>query len=112
MNQKGGGRTEQVNENDRKLFRSRLPVRQTRFMEKLITEYKTLPDSDAPAPDKYRAPEERIGKDKRSPGVLLCDLSRSHMMLHLVQLLQDQVISPEDLEGFSAELRERLTWIT
>ncbi len=80
---------DQVNENGWKLFRSRLPVWQTHCVEKLIAEYKTLLNSDAPVPDKYRALEERVRKDKCNPGVLLCNLSRSHiMMMHLTRFFR------------------------
>ena len=100
------------NEKDWKLFRSRLPGWQEAYMEKLVGEYKALLDSDKAASEKYWALERRIGRDKRNPGVLLEDVRKSQMERHLLLLLRHRVIGPEDLEGFSDELRERLAWVT
>ena len=97
-----------VNEKDWKLFRSRLPGWQENFMEKVIEEYKVLLDGDELASEKFWALEKRIKQDRRNPGVLLQDIKRSNMELHLLQLLRYQVIQPDDLEGFSEELRESL----
>ena len=63
------------------------------------------------ASDKFRALDERIRLDKRNPGVLLHDVRRSNMYTHLLQLLRYKVIRLEDLDGFSAELRDKLTSI-
>ena len=103
--------TGKVNEKDWKLFRSRLPGWQECYMEKLIDEYKIMLDGGEQASDKFWALEKRIKQDKRNPGVLLCDVSRSNLEMHLLQLLRYKVIRQEDLNGFSTELRERIAWI-
>lgn len=100
-----------VNEKDWKLFRSKLPDWQEAYMGKLVEEYKALLRGAENASVKYWALEERIRQDKRSPGVVLHDVSRSNMEMHLLQLLRYKVIQPQDLESFSEEQRERLAWI-
>jgi len=96
-------------EKDWRLFRSKVPEWQERYMERIINEYKELLGSDALASEKFWALENRIRLDKKSPGILLRDMSRSHMRMHLLMLIRDGVITAEDLTGFSDELREGLT---
>ena len=100
-----------VNEKDWKLFRSRLPGWQETYMEGIIEEYRELLGSEEQASEKFWALDERIKRDKRNPGVLLHDVKRSYMDIHLLQLLRYEVIRLEDLDGFSEELREKLSWI-
>ena len=100
-----------VNEKDWKLFRSRLPGWQETYMERIIEEYRKLLGSEEQASEKFWALDERIKRDKRNPGVLLHDVKRSNMDIHLLQLLQYEVIRLEDLDGFSEELRDKLSWI-
>lgn len=100
-----------VNEKDWKLFRSRVPGWQEAYMEKVLEEYKILLDSEEPASGKFWALEERIRQDKRNPGVLLHNVRRSNLEIHLLQLLWYEVIRLNDLDGFSEEIRERLSWI-
>lgn len=97
-----------VNEKDWKLFRSKLPGWQESYMEKLIEEYKVLLASGEQASEKFWALDDRIKRDKRNPGVLLRDVKRSNLEMHLFQLLRCKVLRPDDLDGFSEELRERL----
>ena len=98
----------EVNERDWKLFRSRLPGWQEAYMEKLIREYAAMLDDDQPASEKFWALEKRIKQDRKHPGVLLADVRRSTMYMHLLSLLLNGVITAEDLEGFSGELRSQL----
>ena len=100
-----------VNEKDWKLFRSRLPGWQETYMERIVEEYMELLGSEDQASEKFWALDERIKKDKRNPGVLLHDVKRSNMDIHLLQLLRYEVIRLENLDGFSEELQEKLTWI-
>ena len=100
-----------VNEKDWRLFRSQLPGWQEAYMEKVIEEYKILLDRGEPASGKFWALDERIIQDKRNPGVLLRDVRRTNLETHLLQLLRYEVIRPDDLNGFSQELRERIIWI-
>ena len=80
-------------------------------MERIIEEYRKLLGSEEQASEKFWALDERIKRDKRNPGVLLHDVKRSNMDIHLLQLLRYEVIRLEDLDGFSEELRDKLSWI-
>ena len=99
-----------VNEKDWKLFRSRLPGWQETYMEKIIEEYRELLCREEQASEKFWALNERIKQDKRNPGVLMHDVKRSNIDIHLLQLLRYGVIRLENLDGFSEELQEKLTW--
>ena len=77
-------------------------------MEKLIEEYIGILNGDEPASHKFWRVEERTRQDKREPGVIITEMSRSKMRLNLLRLLDHSVITLNDLEGFSEELREDL----
>ena len=100
-----------VNEKDWKLFQSRLPGWQETYMEKIVEEYRELLGSEEQASQKFWALDGRIKRDKQNPGVLLHDVKRSNMDIHLLQLLRYEVIQLENLDGFSEDLREKLAWI-
>ena len=100
----------QVNESDWKLFRSRLPVWQERHMEGLIRDYASLLAGSGAASDKFWTLEKRIRKDRQHTGVV-AQMSRSYMYTNLVDLLQEDVITLDDLDGFSDDLRERLAFV-
>lgn len=97
----------QVNEQDWKLFRKRIVDWQEAYMDRLNRSYMELLSGDDAASDKFWALEERIRQDKRSIGVVI-QLRRSTFHTDLLRLLGEGVIGPEDLEGFSEDLRERL----
>ena len=52
----------------------------------------------------------RIKKDRKAPGVIL-SVSKSDMRMDLVRLVQDGVISVEDLSYFSEDVRERVQFM-
>ena len=97
-----------VNEKDWKLFRSRLPGWQEAYMEKLLQEYTEILNGDGLASDKFWALDKRIRQDKRNPGVLITEMSRSKMRTNLLRLVDCEVITAKDLDGFSNELCEDL----
>lgn len=101
----------QVNEKDWKLFRSRVPDWQEAYMGKLVEEYKALLNGSELASGKFLALWERLKRDRRSPGVMLEDMSRSTMWMNLLLLLRHGIITIQDLDGFSEELREDLSYV-
>ncbi len=101
----------QVNEKDWKLFRSRVPDWQEAYMGKLVEEYKALLNGSELASGRFWALWERLKRDKRSPGVMLEDMSRSTMWMNLLLLLRHGIITIQDLDGFSEELREDLSYV-
>ena len=100
-----------VIESDWKLFRKKLPEWQEAYMEKLNKDYIRLLTDPGNASDKFFALEKRISKDKRGTGVT-AEMRRSMMFSNFIDLLRDGVITLDDLEGFSDELREKLALVT
>ncbi len=100
----------EVSKNDWKLFRTRIAVWQEAYMECLVKEYIDLLSGAENASDKFCKLEERVKKDKKHPGVML-ELSKGDMIFDIVALINQGVITTEDLEGFSDELREKVNFI-
>lgn len=101
-----------ISENDWKLFKDNLPKWQERFIEKLVEEYKEILNDNRNASDKYWALEARLKADKRNPGVLITDISRSNFYDHLISLIRYKVITMDELKDFSDETKEEIKRIT
>lgn len=101
----------EITNQDWKLFRSRLPDWQETYMNRLNQEYATILSGEGNPSDKFWALEKRIRQDKRHPGVQL-ELRRSQLLNQLVLLLNDDVITFKDLEGFSDGLLDALHFLT
>ena len=97
----------ECSKNDWKLFRSRIGEWQENYMERLVKEYIQLLNSPENASDKFWKLEEKIKKDRKHPGVIL-EMSKSNMLYDIVDLINYGVITEEDLDGFSEELKERV----
>lgn len=80
-------------------------------MGELIKEYAAILAGKGGASEKFWTLEERIRKDKKKTGVLLEGMSRSMMISHIIEMLEEKAITLEDLEGFSDGLRERLEFL-
>ena len=98
----------QVNERDWKLFRERISGWQEAYMEKLNQEYIALLSGEGSASDRFWGLERRVWQDKRSSGVVV-QMRRSMMRHNLLSLLEEQVITLDDLDGFSDSLVSDLT---
>ena len=94
-------------EADWKLFRSRIGGWQENYMEHLCRGYVEILTGDDNASDRFWRIEERIKADKKSAGVQ-CEMKRSNMIFIIVELIGDNVITEDDLQGFSDELRETI----
>ena len=106
----GMSATDKIKEADWRLFRSRLPIWQEAYMERLNREYIALLSGTGPASEKFLELERRMREDKRRGGVVM-RMSRSNMELNLLSLLSDGVISIAELDGFSEGLREKLALV-
>jgi len=95
---------------DWKLYRERLPGWQEAHMEKLTREYIDLLSGSGKGSDKWWALEERIQQDKKSPGVIVT-LRKSETPQQLLSLLLKGIISEQDLDGFSDDLRDRILYL-
>ena len=94
-----------VAESDWKLFKKMLPQWQERYMEKLIGRYVEMLNGDSEASSRFWALEERINRDKLSSGVLANDIRRSTMHYEIANLLSDNVITLDDLDGFTEDIK-------
>ena len=92
-----------ISKKDWALYREHLPEWQERYMERLIAQYKTLLDGNAPASDKFWELDKRIRADKKKPGVVV-EMSKQEMIYQIVEMLHDKAITFSDLEGFSDDL--------
>lgn len=99
-----------ITKQDWKLFRQKLPGWQEVYMDRLNREYAGILAGAGNPSDKFWALEKRIRQDKRSPGVQL-QLSRTDLFSLLASLLADDVITLDDLDGFSQELQAAMRFL-
>ena len=95
---------------DWKLFREKIAGWQESYMERLVKEYAEYLQSDLPASTKFWEMDKRIKNDRKTPGVCI-QLSKSDMFWDIARLIHDGVITTDDLEEFSDDLKEAVVWI-
>ena len=95
---------------DWKLYREKIGGWQEHYMEKLVKEYADYLCSDLPASTKFWEIEKRIKRDRKTPGVCI-ELRKSDMYWDIAGLINDKVISMDDLEEFSDDLKEAVALI-
>lgn len=102
----------QFEEKDWKLFREKLPEWQEAYIERLIKKYAELLAGNKAASERFWALDKRIRADRQSLGVRVNEVSRSKLHNILIGLIIENVISEDDLQDFSDELREStLQWL-
>lgn len=92
-------------EQDWKLFKEKLSGWQETYMDRLNQKYMEILNGEGNPSDKFWHLEKRIKEDKRSPGVQL-RLTRTDMVWNIIALINNEVISLDDLEEFSDALKE------
>lgn len=100
----------EVSKNDWKLYRTRISEWQEAYMGRLVSEYMEVLNGEGNASDKFWELEERIKKDRKHPGVIV-EMSKGNMIFDIVTLINTDVITFEDLEDFSDELKEQVKYI-
>ena len=85
----------EISKADWKLYRERVSDWQEHYMEQLNQEYVNLLTSPGNASDHFW--------DKKHPGVLI-ELRKSTAIWDIAYFVRDQVITLDDLEGFSEDL--------
>ena len=100
----------QISEHDWKIFRKKIPDWQEAYMERLAKKYIVLLQSDKMASSKFWELEKRIKQDKKSSGVII-EMRRSTAIDNIISLVLDDVISLDDLEEFSDNLKEIVKYI-
>lgn len=88
---------------DWKLYCERVSDWQEHYMEQLNQEYVNLLTSTGNASDHFWELQKRIKQDKKHPGVLI-ELRKSTAIWDIAYFVRDQVITLDDLEGFSEDL--------
>ena len=95
---------------DWKLYREKIGEWQEHYMEKLVKEYADYLCSDLPASTKFWEIEKRIKRDRKTLGVCI-ELRKSDMFWDIAGLINDKVISMDELEEFSDDLKEAVALI-
>lgn len=98
----------EVSKNDWALFRKKVPDWQEAYMDKLNKEYIELLNGTGNPSEKFWKLEERIREDKKKKGVLI-DMRRSQFLINVLSLLNEGVISKDNLEEFSDELKDAVS---
>ena len=99
-----------ISKRDWMLFRDRIGIWQEAYMAQLNQAYIDLLSGEGTASEKFWNLEDRIKKDKKSPGVLL-ELRKQQLPFDLLRLLCDGVIQENDLKGFSDALIEQVLFL-
>ncbi len=100
----------EISKSDWKKYREKIPGWQEHYMERLVEEYITFLRSEQPASDKFWELEKRIKQDKKCPGVLI-EMRKSTAIYNIVRLIYDDVISLDDLDEFSDDLKEAVKFL-
>lgn len=97
----------EISKSDWKLFREKIPEWQEHYMEQLIKEYIKLLNAPGNASDHFWELEKRIKTDKKHPGVLI-EMRKSNAIWDIAMCVRDEVITMDDLDGFSKELTDEV----
>lgn len=98
-------RGQNFTERDWKLFRKKIVDWQENYMDRLNREYIELLSEDDDPAEKFWRLAKRIKEDKKKKGVQL-EMNRSQLINNILSLLNEGVISRDDLEEFSDGLKE------
>lgn len=92
-------------EKDWRLFRKLIPEWQEHFIDKLNKEYiEILSKNDTPSTIFWNL-HNKIKEDKKNQGVLI-EMKRSTMIENIVSLINNEVISFDELKDFSDLFKE------
>ena len=97
----------EISKNDWLLFRKRLPLWQEQYMEELNYEYIRILNGSEKASEKFHLLEKSIARDRHHPGVC-AEMTKQNMFPILVTLINDGIISANDLQEFSPEFLESI----
>lgn len=100
----------EISKADWKLFREKIGDWQEAYMVRLVRQYIKLLNSDKLASDKFWALDKRIRQDKKNPGVQI-ELNKGNAYWDIAALIHKKVISFEDLEEFSDDLKDAVRLI-
>lgn len=99
-----------ISKKDWDLFKKLLPEWQDAYIKKIVKEYISLLSEEKLASEKFWELEKRINKDRHSPGVIV-QYRKSDVMIILLKLINDKVITFDDLDEFSDNEKGSLKFI-
>lgn len=95
-------------ESDWKLFRVKVVDWQENYMARLNQKIiKILSDENKTQSDRFWKASKILASEKKSVGVV-CELKRSMLNWNIVSLINQKVITMDDLSDFSSELQEHI----
>ena len=95
-----------IGQQDWKLFKECLPIWQNRHLENVVNQYLEILSDNGTAPaEKFWQLENRVSEDKKHPGVIV-EMNRDNVVSTIVSMLREGIITEDDLNGFSDELKE------
>ncbi len=83
---------------------------QESYMDRLCKEYIELLSEDTCPSEKFWELDKRIRENKKSGGVCI-EIKRCNFIASILSLLNDGVISVEDFDKFSDELKESINFL-
>lgn len=96
---------ENFTENDWKIYKSKLPIWQEKYISNLLKKYNEIIGDCSDPSERFWHLENEINKDKNYPGVTV-ERKRSNMIPTLVTFLRDGIVEISDIDDFSEELKE------
>lgn len=94
-----------ISKHDWNLYKAKLPIWQEAYMARLNEEYIQILKREGSPSDNFWELNKRIQKDKKNPGVIV-ELDRKMAVKTIVDLLNDEIITYDDLKDFSSELKD------
>lgn len=94
-----------ISKHDWNLYKAKLPIWQETYMARLNEEYIQILKREGSPSDNFWELNKRIQKDKKNPGVIV-ELDRKMAVKTIVDLLNDEIITYDDLKDFSNELKD------
>ena len=100
-----------IEKRDWKLFLKKLPYWQENYMNKLNKEYIKLLLENKKASTLFWELDKKIKEDKKSYGVIIRGVSKSEFDYYICGMLNDEVITMDDLTDFSEEFKNRISFL-
>lgn len=101
----------EIDEADWRLFKERMPLWRERQMEKMVKNYQQILSSDKTAEEKFFKLQRRMEKDNWCT-IFSVEMSSSKVNINIMDLLTAGIITQDDLEGFTPDLRETMKFVT
>lgn len=98
-----------ISKQDWNLYKAKLPIWQEEYMARLNEEYIQILKREGSPSEKFWELNKRIQKDKKNAGVIV-ELDRKMAIKTIVDLLNDKIITMDDLKDFSSELKDAVNF--